>query len=87
MHMQIRGECGVGVGANINGAIVVIILGKRDPLGNGKLLFQVTSDGLLLLPSEGGGALTRQCFVQGLACDSHGSDESLLSRCTVAVVT
>jgi hypothetical protein len=38
----------------------------------------VTSDGLLLLPSEGGGALTCQCVVQGLACGSHNNDEGLL---------
>jgi hypothetical protein len=51
----------------------------RDPLGSGELLFQVMGDdGLLLLPSEGGGALKRPCLVQGLACSSHGSDESLL---------
>jgi hypothetical protein len=36
------------------------------------------NDGLLLLPSEGGCALVRPCLVQGLACDSHDSDESLL---------
>jgi hypothetical protein len=47
-------------------------------LGSGELLFQVTDDGLLLFPSEGGGALTHPCLVQGLACGSHGGDESLL---------
>jgi hypothetical protein len=36
------------------------------------------SDGLLLLPSEGGGALVCPCLIQGLACSSHDSDESLL---------
>jgi hypothetical protein len=35
-------------------------------------------DGLLLVPSEGGGALARLCLDQGLACGSHGSDKSLL---------
>jgi hypothetical protein len=44
-------------------------------LGSDELLFQVTSDGLLLLPSEGGGVLVCLCLVKGLAC---GSDESLL---------
>jgi hypothetical protein len=38
----------------------------------------VTSDGLLLLSSEGGGALAHPCLIQGLTCGSHGSDESLL---------
>jgi hypothetical protein len=36
------------------------------------------SDGLLLLSSEGGGALTCPCLVQGLACGNHSNDESLL---------
>jgi hypothetical protein len=48
-------EGSVGVGTSVDGAIVIVALGNRDPLGCGELLFQVTSDGLLLL-SEGGGA-------------------------------
>jgi hypothetical protein len=78
LRVQVRGEGGVGVGASVDGAIVVIVRGNRDPLGSGELLFQVTSDGLLLFPSEGGGVLTCSCPVQGLACGSHGGDESLL---------
>jgi hypothetical protein len=58
--------------------IVVFVLGDRDPLGSGELLFQVTSDVLLLLPSEGGGTLVRPGLIQGLACGSHDGDESLL---------
>jgi hypothetical protein len=73
--MQVSGEGGIGVGVSVDGAIIIIVLGKRDPLGSDELLFQVMSDGLLLLPSEGGGALARPCLIQGLAC---GSDESLL---------
>jgi hypothetical protein len=38
-------------------------MGDHDPLGSGELLFQVTGDGLLLLPSEGGSVLTRRCLV------------------------
>jgi hypothetical protein len=76
--VQVRGEGSVRVGADIDGAIVVVILGNRDPLGSGELLFQVTGDGLLLFPSKGGGTFTRPCLVQGLACGSHGGDESLL---------
>jgi hypothetical protein len=38
----------------------------------------VTGDGLLLFPSESGGTFARPCLVQGLACGSHGGDESLL---------
>jgi hypothetical protein len=78
LRVQVRGEGSVRVGADIDGAIVVVILGNRDPLGSGELLFQVTGDGLLLFPSEGGGTFTRPCLVQGLACGSHGGDESLL---------
>jgi hypothetical protein len=74
----VHGEGGVGVGAGVDGAIVVIILGKRNPLGSGELLLQVMSDGLLLLPSEDGGAFVCPCLIQGLACGSYGSDESLL---------
>jgi hypothetical protein len=46
-------------------------------LVRGELLFQVTSDGLLLLPSEGNDTLVHTCLIQGLACDSHDNDESL----------
>jgi hypothetical protein len=35
-------------------------------------------DGLLLLPSKGGGMLTRSCLIQGLGCSCHDSDEGLL---------
>jgi hypothetical protein len=52
--VQVSGEGSIGVGADIDGAIVVVILGNRDPLGSGELLFQVTGNGLLLFPSEGG---------------------------------
>jgi hypothetical protein len=78
LRVQVLGEGGVGVGAGVDGAIVVVVLRNRDPLGSGELLFQVTGDGLLLFPSEGGGAPARPCLVQGLACGSHGGDESLL---------
>jgi hypothetical protein len=58
--------------------IVIGVLGDCDPLGSGELLFQVTSDHLLLLPSEGVSALVRMGLMYGLACGSHGGDESLL---------
>jgi hypothetical protein len=38
--VQVQGEGGIGVGASIDGVIFVIILGDRDPLGSGELLFQ-----------------------------------------------
>jgi hypothetical protein len=59
-------------------AIVAVVLEKRNPLSSKELLFQVTSDGLLLLASEGGDMLASPCLVRGLACSSHDSDESLL---------
>jgi hypothetical protein len=74
----VRDEDGVRVGGSVDGAIIVVILGDLDPLGSGELPFQMTSDGLLLLPSESGGALTRPSLIQGLTCGSHSSDESLL---------
>jgi hypothetical protein len=76
--MQVRGEGGIRVGAGVDGAIVIIVLEDCDPLGSGELLFQVTGDGLLLLPSEGGCMLARLCLIQGLACCGHGNDKSLL---------
>jgi hypothetical protein len=76
--VQVHGEGGIGVGADVDGAIIIVVLGNRDPLGSGELLFQVTGDGLLLFSSEGGGVLARPCLVQGLTCGSHDGDESLL---------
>jgi hypothetical protein len=76
--MQMHGEGGVEVGAGVDGVIIVVALGDRDPLGSGELLFQVTGDGLLLLPCEASGLLTLSCLIQSLACGSHGGDESLL---------
>jgi hypothetical protein len=63
MGMQVHSEGGIGVGVDVDGAIVVIVLGDRDPLSNGELLFQVMGDGLLLLPSEGGGVLMCPCLI------------------------
>jgi hypothetical protein len=40
--MQVRSEGGIGVGTGIDGAIVIVVLVDRDPLGTGELLFQVT---------------------------------------------
>jgi hypothetical protein len=77
--VQVHDEGSIGVRADIDGVIVVIIMRDCDPLGSGELLFQVMSDGVLLLPSEGGGPLARPGLVEGLAYGSHGSDESLLS--------
>jgi hypothetical protein len=76
--VQVRGEDSVGVGADNDGTIVVVVLGNRDPLGSGELLFQVAGDGLLLFLSEGGSAFAHPCLAQGLACGSHGGNESLL---------
>jgi hypothetical protein len=68
----VRGEGSVGVGTGVDGAIIVAVLGDRDLLGSGELLFQVMGDGLLLFPSEGGSVLAHSCLVQGLACGSYG---------------
>jgi hypothetical protein len=76
--VQVRGEDGIRVGASVDGAIVIVVLGNHDPLGSGEMLFQVTDNSLLLFSSEGTGTLARPCLVQGLACGSHGGNESLL---------
>jgi hypothetical protein len=59
----VRGEGGVRVGAGVDGAIIIVILGKRDPLGSGELLLQMMSDRLLHLLSEGSGMLTRPVLI------------------------
>jgi hypothetical protein len=76
--VQVRGKGGIGVGADVDGAIIIVALGDIDPLGSGELLFQMTSDGLLLLPSVGGDVLTRSGLLQDLVCGNHDGDESLL---------
>jgi hypothetical protein len=80
--MQVHSEGGIEVGAGVDGAIVVVVLGDRYSLDSGELLFQMTDDSLLLLLSEGDVTLTCLYLIQDLACDSHGDDESfLLSVC------
>jgi hypothetical protein len=76
LHLQMRGEGGVR--ADVDGAIIVVVLGDNDPLCSVDQLFQVMSDDLLLHPNEGDGTLARMGLVQGLACGSHDGDESLL---------
>jgi hypothetical protein len=39
MRMQVHGEGGVGVGAGVDGVIIIVVLRKRNPLGSGELLF------------------------------------------------
>jgi hypothetical protein len=77
--MQVRDEGGVGVGAGVDGAIVVVVLGNRDPLGSEKLLFQVTGDGLLFFPIEGGRASSRV-----LCAAATAATRASYSRCAVA---
>jgi hypothetical protein len=78
MRVQVSNKDDVGVGASIDGSIVVIVLGDNYPLDSGEMLFQVMSIGLLLLPIKGGGMLTRTGLIHGLAHSSHDSEESLL---------
>jgi hypothetical protein len=77
LRKQVHDEGGVGVGASVIGAIIIVVLGDRDPLGSGELLFWVM-DGGLLLSSEANGELAHPGLIQGLACDIHGGDDSLL---------
>jgi hypothetical protein len=39
LRVQVCGEGDIGVGADVDRAIIVIILGNRDPLGSDELLF------------------------------------------------
>jgi hypothetical protein len=64
----VRDEDGVRVEADVDGAIIVVVLEGRDPLGSDELLFQMMGDDLLLLASEGG---ARSYLIEGLACSSH----------------
>jgi hypothetical protein len=63
LSVQVRGEGGVRVRAGVDGAIIIVILGDRDPLGSGELLFHMMGDGLLLLPSGIGGMLACPCLI------------------------
>jgi hypothetical protein len=74
LHVQVRGEAGVGVGASVDGAIIIVVLRDRDPVGSSELLFQMVGDSLLLFPSEDGDP----CLLQCLACSSHSGHERLL---------
>jgi hypothetical protein len=80
----VHGEGSTGVGAGIDGAIIVVILGGHDLLGSGELLFQVTGDDLLLLPSE---VATRSCAQDSfmvLCAAATAATRASCSRCTVA---
>jgi hypothetical protein len=37
--VQVRGEGGIGIGGGVDGVIIVVILGDRNLLGSGELLF------------------------------------------------
>jgi hypothetical protein len=71
-------EGGIGIGAGVDGAIIIVVQGDCDPLGSGELLFQEMSNGHVLLSGEGGGTLTCTGLSQGFPCSSYGEDESLL---------
>jgi hypothetical protein len=76
--VQVCGEGGIGIGAGVDGAIVIVVQGDCDPFGSGELLFQEMSNGHLLLSGEGGGTLACTGLSQGFPCSSYGEDESLL---------
>jgi hypothetical protein len=85
--VQVRGEGGVRVGASIEGAIIVVILGDPDLLGSGELLFHVMGDGLVL-PCKDSSMLTRLGLAQGLACGTAATAvmRASCSWCIVATV-
>jgi hypothetical protein len=83
--VQVRGEGGIRVGAGIDGAVVIIILGDSDPLDSSKLLFQVTDNGLLLLSSKGGSMPARPGLIQGVLCATATAEtRASCSQCVVA---
>jgi hypothetical protein len=85
--MHVHGHDDIGVGASIDRAIVIIVLGDKDPTGSRELLFQVMSIGLLLLSCEGGDTLsclqdsTRVFHVAAMAVRSASH-----SHCAMATV-
>jgi hypothetical protein len=50
--VQVHSEGGIRVGAGINGAIVIVILTDRDPLGSSELLFHVSGELLFQVMSD-----------------------------------
>jgi hypothetical protein len=71
----VHDHSGVGVGADIDG--VIIVLGDNDPLGSGELLFQMMSIDLLLLLGEDDNSHEGEESFLLLLCDgsnglSHG---------------
>jgi hypothetical protein len=71
----VHGEGGVRVGADINGAIIIVVMGNRDPLSSGELLFQVMNDGFLLLPSECNDSLSYGCSLVLLPLGGDGGHD------------
>jgi Na+-transporting NADH:ubiquinone oxidoreductase subunit NqrF len=61
--------------------IVVVVLGYRDLLDSGELLVQVTGDGLLLLPRQGGGTLSRPCLSRFLSVAATTAMKASCSWC------
>jgi hypothetical protein len=77
----VSGEGGVGLEADVDGTIIVIILGDQDPLGSSELLFQMMGDDLLFLLSKG--EHTRASY-RVLRATATMAMRTSCSRCAIA---
>jgi hypothetical protein len=84
--VQVRDEGSVGVGADIVG-VIVVVLGDRNPLCSGDLLFQVTGDDLLLLPNEATARSCAQVSSKVLRAVATAATRASCSQCVVAAAT
>jgi hypothetical protein len=83
--MQVHGEGGVGVGAGIDGAIIVFVLGDRNPLSSGELLFQVMGDGLLLFQVRAAVRSHAHASYRVLHAAAKAAMRASCSQCAVTV--
>jgi hypothetical protein len=76
----------IGVGAGIDGAIYVIVLGDRDPLGSGELLFQMTGVVFSFSQARAVARLCVRALSRVLCAAAMAVMRASCSRCMVAVV-
>jgi hypothetical protein len=76
--MQVQYLGGIGLGADVFGASIILLVGHRDPLCGSELLLQETSVDLLLLQCFDAGTFTQASLLEGLSCCSHNDEEGLL---------
>jgi hypothetical protein len=82
----VRDEGSVEVGASIVG-VIVVVLGDRNLLCSGDLLFQVMGDDLLLLPNEATARSCAQVSSKVLRVVATAATRISCSQCVVAAAT